>query len=125
MNGLTEAERDQLAQALRERERVLRDEIRRGLARLGNENYEALLSGTWDPGDEGMATLLSDINNAELIRDVEELRDILAAQERMAEGTYGICIDCEDEIPYARLSVYPTAKRCIRCQQIHEATRAP
>lgn len=125
MNALTEAERDQLAQALRDRERVLRDEIRRGLARMGNESYDALLSGTSDPGDQGMATLLSDITNAEILRDVRELSDILAAERRMAEGTYGICIDCGGEIPYARLTVYPTAKRCIRCQQIREATRAP
>lgn len=125
MDALTEAERDQLSQALRERERVLRDEIRRGLARMGNESYDALLSGTSDPGDEGMATMMSDLTNAEVLRDVSELRDILAAHRRMAAGTYGICIDCGDDIPYARLAAYPTAKRCVRCQTIREATRAP
>lgn len=124
MNTLTENERDQLARLLRERKQVLRDEIRGGLARIGNESYDELLSGTSDPGDESMATMLRDLAHAEVARDVEELRDVLAAERRMAAGTYGICIDCDDEIPYARLAAYPTAKRCLRCQEFHEATRA-
>ena len=72
-----------------------------------------------------MATMLSDLANAELARDVAELRDILAAERRIADGSYGTCIDCGDAIPYARLAAYPTAKRCLRCQEIREATRAP
>ena len=35
------------------------------------------------------------------------------------------CIDCGQPIPFARLEAYPTAKRCLRCQQIREATHAP
>ncbi|MEO8838915.1 MAG: TraR/DksA C4-type zinc finger protein, partial [Herbaspirillum sp.] len=53
-----------------------------------------------------------------------ELQDILTAEARLAAGTYGTCIDCEEPIPHARLVTYPTAKRCIRCQRIHESTRA-
>ena len=122
---LTDSERESLAQALRTREQVLREEVRRGLARMGNEGYSEQLSGTSDPGDESMATMLSDLANAEVARDVAELRDILAAERRLAAGTYGACIDCGDAIPYARLAAYPTAKRCVRCQEIREATRAP
>jgi len=36
------------------------------------------------------------------------------------EGNYGACIDCGDAIGYERLSAYPTAGRCIRCQERHE-----
>ena len=124
MDTLTETERNRLALALRERERELRDEVRRGLARMGNESFDELLSGTSDPGDESMATMMSDLTSAEVARDVAELRDILAAERRMAAGTYGVCIDCDEPIPYARLAAYPTAKRCVRCQEIHEATHA-
>ena len=123
MDTLTETERNRLAQALRERERELRDEVRRGLARMGNESFDELLSGTSDPGDESMATMMSDLTSAEVARDVAELRDILAAERRMAAGTYGVCIDCDEPIPYARLAAYPTAKRCLDCQRIREATR--
>ena len=125
MAVLTTSERDSLARMLGERKRLLREEVRRGLARMGNERYADLLSGTSDAGDESVATLLTDIANAEVARDAAELRDIVATEARIAAGTYGTCIDCGAPIPFARLAAYPTAKRCLRCQQIREATRAP
>ncbi len=125
MHELTTGERDNLARALTERKQVMRDEIRSGLAGMRGETYEDLLSGTSDAGDESLATLITDVANADVARDAAELQDILAAEARLAAGTYGICIDCEEPVPYARLSAYPTAKRCIRCQRIREATRKP
>jgi phage/conjugal plasmid C-4 type zinc finger TraR family protein len=125
MTALTTSERDSLARMLGERKALLREEIRRGLARMGNERYVDLLSGTSDAGDESVAMLLTDVANAEVARDAAELRDIVAAEARIAAGTYGTCIDCGAPIPFARLAAYPTAKRCLRCQQIREATRAP
>lgn len=108
-----------------ERKNRLREEIRQRLARVGREGYAGLLSGTADAGDESVAALLSDLANAEVARNVAELRDIVAAEARMAGGTYGTCIDCGAPIPYARLAAYPTAKRCLACQQVREAVRAP
>lgn len=125
MHELTTSERDNLARALTERKQVMRDEIRSGLAGMRGETYEDLLSGTSDAGDESLATLITDVANADVARDAAELQDILAAEARLAAGTYGICIDCEEPVPYARLAAYPTAKRCIRCQRIREATRKP
>ena len=125
MNELTTEERENLTRALRERKHQLRDEIRAGLARIGRERYADLLSGTSDAGDESTAMVLTEIANAEVARDAGELRDIVAAEARLAAGTYGLCSDCGVPIPYARLAAYPTAKRCLRCQQHHEATAAP
>jgi DnaK suppressor protein len=125
MTALTTSKRDSLARMLGERKKLLREEIRRGLARMGNERYTDLLSGTSDAGDESVAMLLTDVANAEVARDAAELRDIVAAEARIAAGSYGTCIDCGAEIPFARLAAYPTAKRCLGCQQIREATRAP
>lgn len=122
MTALTTSERDKLASMLNERKQTMRNEIRAGLARMRTEGYEDLLSGTSDAGDEALATLVTDVTNAEVARDAAELHDILAAQARLASGRYSICIDCEGPIPYARLAAYPTAKRCIRCQEIHEVT---
>jgi DnaK suppressor protein len=52
-----------------------------------------------------------------------ELGDIDAALERIDAGTYGQCTDCGVIIPPARLSAYPTAKRCIDCQTLAEQHR--
>jgi len=125
MNTLTASEREHLTSMLDRREKVLRDEIRAGLKRMRTEGYEDLLSGTSDAGDESLASLMTDITNAEVVRDATELKDILAANARLTDGTYGLCIDCDAPIAYARLVAYPTAKRCVACQQIHEEKRSP
>ena len=124
MPELTTREIDSLTRALSERKQTMRDEIRSGLASMRGETYEDLLSGTSDAGDESLATLITDVTNADVARDAAELQDILAAEARLAAGTYGICIDCGEPVPYERLVAYPTAKRCIRCQQVREATYA-
>ena len=55
--------------------------------------------------------------------ETAELGHIDAALERIRAGTYGICSDCGVTIPPARLSAYPTAKRCIDCQNLSEHHR--
>ncbi|MFZ2236685.1 MAG: TraR/DksA family transcriptional regulator [Dokdonella sp.] len=124
MTTLTSNEREQLSKMMEQRKPVLRDEIRTGLTRMRVEGYEEFLSGTSDAGDESLASLLTDITNAEVARDAVELQDIYGAEARIAHGTYGICIDCDEPVPYPRLAAYPTAKRCLACQQIHESKRA-
>ena len=49
-------------------------------------------------------------------RETAELRQVDAALERIAAGTYGLCIDCGMAIPAARLHAAPEALRCIACQ---------
>lgn len=44
--------------------------------------------------------------------------DVLAARkalERLADGTYGQCRRCGEQIAPARLEAMPTAERCTRC----------
>lgn len=123
MTKLTTSECEHLARMLDERKQPLHDEIRSGLARMRAEGYEELLSGTSDAGDESLASVLTDITNAEVVRDAAELQDIHAAEARLAAGTYGTCIECGAAIPHARLVAYPTAKRCLHCQQVHEGNR--
>lgn len=45
----------------------------------------------------------------------EEIQQIEIALKRFEAGVYGVCIDCEDEIPLARLRAVPAALRCIEC----------
>ena len=53
---------------------------------------------------------------AALLRDARaELVEIDAAQRRLADGTYGRCTTCGDEIAPARLRALPATTTCIRC----------
>ncbi|MFW6093466.1 MAG: TraR/DksA family transcriptional regulator [Pseudomonadota bacterium] len=45
------------------------------------------------------------------------LRSIDAAIARCRAGTYGLCIDCEEEIGAGRLEVDPAAALCIACAE--------
>ncbi len=46
-----------------------------------------------------------------------ELNDINIALERLEAGTYGICAECGEDIPLARLKIVPMAKYCTDCQE--------
>lgn len=45
------------------------------------------------------------------------VRNIQAAQARMRDGTYGLCLGCGIEIPLARLRELPTTPVCVTCAQ--------
>src|SRR5262245_11570622 len=85
--------------------------------RADSEKYADVAGQVNDTEDKALADLVVDVNNAEVTRDVEELRQIQSALERIATGDYGICIRCGAEIPRERLDVYPTAERCLSCQE--------
>ncbi len=123
MDALTRHQIDTLAALMRKRKQQLLKEIRQVLKRAGSEHYSDLLGETGDIGDESFATLMSDLANAEVTRDLLEVRDIIGAEERIAAERYGVCINCGDAIGYERLKAYPSAKRCLRCQQVREKTR--
>jgi len=106
---------DQLRRALEQRREILIDELKRDAARL-REGRAA------DIGDDHVADLLVDLDQADLSRDAGELRDIDAARRRLDDGSYGVCLDCGAAIVFERLFAEPAAARCVECQQRHEKT---
>lgn len=65
-----------------------------------------------------------------LDRESGLLRDVRAALRRIQDGTFGICVQCESEIPSKRLAAVPWAPRCIQCQEAadsseHEQMESP
>jgi len=93
-----------------------------GIARDGLRAFQPAPSRTVARIARGNS-LLTDVSHAEVARDVEEIRDIDAALQRLAAGTYGVCARCEKSIHRPRLEAYPTAKRCLPCQKLHERSR--
>jgi DnaK suppressor protein len=70
--------------------------------------------------DEAETTRLDDVRFAEAEVDRMRLRSIEQAIQRMAEGSYGSCIDCGEDIPRERLLAQPMAIRCASCQDLAE-----
>ena len=74
---------------------------------------------------DSVADLLDDIDTGMMMRYVDELMDIEAAQEAIKGGNYGACVMCHGPMKgFKRLIALPTAQRCQRCLERHErATR--
>jgi RNA polymerase-binding transcription factor DksA len=54
----------------------------------------------------------------------DEVQQVQQAMRRQAEGRYGICDDCGEQIDPERLAVRPHATHCIACQRrIEEGPR--
>src|SRR5581483_6369582 len=53
-----------------------------------------------------------------LEREAKTLTQIEAALKRIADGEFGICLDCEEEIAPKRLAAVPTARYCLHCQEL-------
>ena len=121
MTQLTSKELKSIEARLRERQSALLEEVRAQLM-LRDEQIPVGLLGL-EPGDSGdlsVADVLADLNIAMVNRQIRELREIEVAFGRIREHSFGLCIDCGDDIGLARLLATPAAKRCMICQQKHE-----
>lgn len=105
-----------LQQALRrERQRILREvaETEAELAYISEEQEPELV----ERGQEASRRILFERLDE---RGQRELEDIDAALRRIADGTYGICLDCDAHIGIERLRAVPTANLCIGCANSRE-----
>lgn len=48
------------------------------------------------------------------------LRDTRAALLRIEEGSYGFCLECEEQISPKRLNALPWASLCVHCQEAND-----
>lgn len=103
---------------LRARQRSLAAEI--AATRGANESRgdEVL-----DQKDEAAQHEFNEVGDAEVARDVGELREIESALRRLEEGRYGLCADCDAAIDPRRLQAEPFAVRCTACQAAAERGR--
>jgi RNA polymerase-binding protein DksA len=121
---LTPQQTRELQATVEKRRAALRVEIYQGLDKVRADRLEDLAGASPDPGDESVASLISDLDQADTSRDLAELRSLDAARSRIDDGSYGTCIDCGQDIGFERLRANPGAERCINCQTQFEKTHA-
>ena len=73
-----------------------------------------------DQGESCEVDIQEEIGFALIEMKAETLNKIDAALRRLAEGTYGACFECGDEIAKARLGALPFAVRCKDCEEARE-----
>lgn len=104
--------------ALEARERTVRDKIAGHREALEDASRPADPVG--DVADKAFERTRAEVEHDLIEHSLRELAEIAAVRERVADGTYGECIECGEPIAPARLEVNPTARRCAACQERYE-----
>jgi len=73
--------------------------------------------------DQAAAELEVNLNLLFKAREDGQIAELLEARERLEQGIYGVCVECDGEISEKRLKVKPTATLCIDCQETSEKRR--
>ena len=124
MNGL---DARQIGRLRGELERLKRDAlagVRRSAGELSGEDAELFRDlGLTGDGALAEAEFERDVAGAGQVRAA--LLAIVAAERRLAKGTYGLCEGCGDAMGFARLEAQPVASRCVRCQEAAEKRGGP
>jgi len=100
--ALLEAKKSELLQALRRRDGI----------QVESES---------DTFDEAQRLSERELVIHQLDRESIVLREVRAALARIDDGTYGVCLRCDDNIAPARLAAVPWASLCLGCQEEADA----
>jgi DnaK suppressor protein len=104
-------------QSLRDRAAQLR-EVLQMETRSAFDIHEVM-----DFKDVATQETLAAVGEVQTAHAARELSQVLCALQRVAERTYGHCIDCGDPIDPRRLSALPATAYCTACQAVHERLR--
>ena len=74
-----------------------------------------------DPGDQALTSTMEALRLSLQDAEVDEYRRISSALNKINEGLYGMCIDCDNPISEKRLQLFPDTTRCLTCQEAFEA----
>lgn len=73
-----------------------------------------------DETDVVQANFITGMMEKLSLRDKSKVNQIDEALSRIAAGTFGICVDCEENISYKRLEFNPHFSTCIFCAEKRE-----
>jgi DnaK suppressor protein len=76
-----------------------------------------------DQGETSDVDIQEDIEFALIQMKAETLNKIDEALARLAEGNYGHCFECGEDIAEARLKALPFAVRCKECEEAREVAQ--
>jgi DnaK suppressor protein len=104
-----------LRQMLEERRREIHEKLRSLRETLPAEVVEVR-----DPEERSVADFVQEVDFALMEMKSATLSKIDEALQRLGEGRYGVCAECDQEISEARLQAVPFASLCRDCQAQQE-----
>jgi DnaK suppressor protein len=73
-----------------------------------------------DPGDQALSSTMELLKSSFEDAEIQEIKRIERALQKIEDGSYGICADCGEQISEKRLKSNPNAARCLACQEAYE-----
>jgi DnaK suppressor protein len=101
----------------RERFQAVLTAKREELSRAARRREGITIERTADALDETQLAAARELTTRGLEREAKLLRSVHISLDRIAEGSYGTCLECEEEISPKRLQALPWATLCITCQE--------
>jgi DnaK suppressor protein len=100
--------------------RILLESRHDVLSKRVHDRNAIAIENTADTMDEVRLAEERDLATRLLERDFADIRLVDAALSRIKNGTYGLCLRCDETISLNRLGVMPHAAYCVNCQEAVE-----
>lgn len=114
----------ELHHILEDRRRELSSELQSKMRDVRAVGPADMAQGVVDAEEASVSDIQEDIEIALMQMKAETLSRVNEALARLAEGTYGFCYECGDEISQRRLRALPFALRCKDCEEARENAAA-
>lgn len=98
----------------------MKAEILNHLKNSNDEDIHLSPDQTTEDGDQAQAYLDQNVTFGLKERELNRLREVEAALERIHQGVYGICEETDEPISQKRLEKMPWARLCIEAAEAHE-----
>lgn len=113
---------DEIRQQLLQMKEATLREISRSIksgseATIGEETTGDIYDQASSERDRELELILND-------RERQKLHNIDDALLRMDDGEYGVCEECDEEIPLGRLKAMPFTRHCVKCKSDLERLQA-
>jgi DnaK suppressor protein len=98
-------------------DKLLQEKDKIQLKKVTQQNFCLDKTELSDPLDEASVNTQASQELRFRNRDLFYLKKINKSLEKMIQGIYGLCQECDSQINYERLLARPTAEMCIYCKE--------
>jgi DnaK suppressor protein len=117
---MTNSRNDNLKQMLEARRNELQRNLAAKLSDIRASDRHGSHPGALDEAEASDSDLQQEISVSLTEMAAEALRRVDDALARLSSGVYGVCADCNGDIPQQRLAALPFAVRCRGCEELQE-----
>ena len=95
-------------------------ELQRSTSQVRQQGRSLEASDSKDEGDRALISQTKDMLFRQSAQNAASVSSIRSALARIEEGSFGTCLNCEQEINMNRLKAIPWVRYCVACQELIE-----